>query len=182
MRARRAVVGERPAADRQRQPVDPLQRRADLGRLHTDPRPRVGKRRPNRRRRGLEHGDGELGAVVDHQMRTTRRADRHIRPIQLQRQASSAARHSSCSRRRPCRPSRSPSSISTVKMNWPVKNPNTSIVAVPANESSSPSRSIVCAPDGRRGPERRRPRQCGRGRDGAAGRAPLSSCAPEALL
>ena len=42
--------------------------------------------------------------------------------------------------------------VSTVKMNWPVKNPNTSIVAVPANESSSPSRSIVCAPDGRRGP------------------------------
>ena len=31
--------------------------------------------------------------------------------------------------------------VSTVKMNSPVKNPNTSIVAVPANESSSPSRS-----------------------------------------
>ena len=142
---RRAVVRERAARQRQHEPVDPLQRSTDLGRLDTDPRPGVGKRRTDRRRRRLEHRNRKLGPVMDHQMRTSSPARSSLRPIKLERQGRQLRPDQRVNRAaRPDR--RADRARIDREVNCPVKNPNTSIVAVPANENSSPSRSIVWLP------------------------------------
>ena len=72
--------------------------------------------------------------------------------------------------------------VSTVKMNWPVKKPNTSIVAVPANESSSPSRSIVWLPTVGAVPSAEAHVNAAAVVTVPPAVAPLSSCAPDAEL
>ena len=72
--------------------------------------------------------------------------------------------------------------VSTVKMNWPVKKPNTSIVAVPASESNSPSRSIVCVPTIGAVPSAEAHVNAVAVVTVPPAAAPLSSCAPDAEL
>ena len=114
-------------------------------------------------------------------MRTSGGADRDIRPVQLQRKVVS------CAPVRLFTPPPLPTValtvlVSTVKMNWPVKNPNTSIVAVPANESNSPSRSIVWLPTVGAVPSAVAHVNAVAFVIVPPAAAPLSSCAPEALL
>ena len=131
---------------------------------------------------GFEHGDGELGAVVDHQMRTTR-------PARSSTSEPSSSNESvvSCAPLNEFTPPPVPTvaltvPVSTVKMNWPVKKPNTSIVAVPANDNSSPSRSIVCVPTVGAVPKAVAHVNAVAVVTMPPAAAPLSSCAPDAEL
>ena len=72
--------------------------------------------------------------------------------------------------------------VSTVNVNCRVKNPNTSIVAVPANANNSPSRSIVCDPTTGAVPSAVAQFNALAVVIVPPAAAPLSSCDPDALL
>ena len=115
-------------------------------------------------------------------MRTARRPDRHIRTVQLERQRRQLRPRQRVDRA--ARPDRRADRVGyrRVNVNCRVKNPNTSIVAVPANANNSPSRSIVCDPTTGAVPSAVAQSNALAAVTVPPAAAPLSSCAPDALL